>query len=57
MFGMLAVRPVVDEESQEKLTADGAGRIFPVHQEHQDHAEDGRDQGNPLVVVLNKQSL
>ena len=50
-------RPVVDEESQEKLAADGAGSIFPVHQEHQDHTEDGRDQGHPLVVILNKATL
>ena len=51
------VRPVVDKESQEQLTSDGSGSVFPVHQEHQDHTEDGRDEGNPLVVILNKHSL
>ena len=57
MFGKFPLIPVVDKESQQKLTADGSGSILPVHQEHQDHTEDGRDQGNPLVVILNKDSF
>ena len=45
--------PVEDVGSQEGLTSDCASGVPPVHQEHEDNAEDGGEQGNPLVVILN----
>ena len=46
--------PVEDVGPQQSLTPDGASSVFPVHQEHEDHAEDGGDERHPLVVILNR---
>ena len=45
---------VEDVGSQQTLTADGSGGVLPVHQEHEDNAENGGDQGHPLVVILRR---
>ena len=45
--------PVEDVGSEEGLTPDRAGGVSPVHQKHEDNAEDGGEQGHPLVVILN----
>ena len=46
--------PVEDVGPQQSLTPDGASSVFPVHEEHEDHAEDGGDERHPLVVILNR---
>ena len=46
--------PVEDVGPQQSLTSDGAGSVSPVHEEHENHAEDGGDQRHPLVVILNR---
>ena len=49
--------PVEDVGSQEGLTPDRAGGVSPVHQEHKDNAEDGGEQGHPLVVILSRSGV
>ena len=49
--------PVEDVGPQQGLTSNRACGVFPVHQEHEDHAEDGGDQGHPLVVILKRSEV
>ena len=54
---VLSDSPVEDVGSQESLTPDRAGGVSPVHQEHEDNAEDGGEQGHPLVVILSRSGV
>ena len=46
--------PVEDVCPQQGLATNRAGGVLPVHQEHEDHAENGGEKGHPLVVKLRR---
>ena len=46
--------PVEDVRPQQGLATNRASGVLPVHEEHEDHAENGGEQGHPLVVKLRK---
>ena len=46
--------PVENIRPQQGLASNRAGGVLPVHEEHEDHAENGGEQGHPLVVKLRR---
>ena len=48
--------PIVDISKNEDAKHNSDKRCHPVDQEHDSRAEEGSDQGTPLVVVLERRT-
>ena len=46
--------PVVDVGKEDDLADHGGQGVDPGHSKHQAKAQEGRDQGNPLVVIFKR---